>query len=143
MAPQKPSSATARRSFRLAMSDYGAMALLPGLLRAVRKIAPGIDLVVSQASREAMTAKVADGEIDLALGVFGQPPEGVRSTELFEETYACMVDAATVRGLGKLDQVAYLARSLWAATSTCERARYATWSSLPRPRTVAASTMQA
>lgn len=103
--------ATARRSFRLAMSDYGAMALLPGLLRAVRKIAPGIDLVVSQASREAMTAKVADGEIDLALGVFAQPPEGVHCTELFEETYACMVDAATVRGLGKLDQVAYLARS--------------------------------
>ncbi|WP_420993998.1 LysR family transcriptional regulator [Cupriavidus sp. 30B13] len=103
--------ATARRGFRLAMSDYGAMALLPGLLRAVRKTAPGIDLVVSQASREGMVAKVADGEVDLALGVFEPLPDGMRSAPLFEESYACMVDAATVRGLGKLDQVAYLARS--------------------------------
>ncbi|AOY92009.1 LysR family transcriptional regulator [Cupriavidus sp. USMAA2-4] len=103
--------ATARRTFRLAMSDYGAMVVLPRLLRAVRKAAPGIDLVVTQASREAMTAKVADGEIDAALGVFANPPESVRAQTLFEDDYACAVDAATVRDNGRLDQVAYLARS--------------------------------
>jgi len=102
---------TARRTFRLAMSDYGAMVVLPRLLRAVRKAAPGIDLVVTQASREAMIAKVADGEIDAALGVFANPPEGVRAQTLFEDNYACAVDAATVRDTGRLDQVAYLARS--------------------------------
>lgn len=103
--------ATARRSFRLAMSDYGALVVLPRLLRAVRKAAPNIDLVVSQASREGMTAQVADGEIDMALGVFTHQPEGVKSAELFCESYACAVDAATVRDTGRLDQVAYLARS--------------------------------
>jgi len=105
----QPSSA--RRTFRLAMSDYGAMVVLPRLLRAVRKAAPGIDLLVTQASREAMIAKVADGEIDAALGVFANPPEGVRAQTLFEDNYACAVDAATVRDSGRLDQVAYLARS--------------------------------
>ncbi|MCY1291681.1 HTH-type transcriptional regulator SyrM 1 [compost metagenome] len=103
--------ATARRTFRLAMSDYGALVVLPRLLRALRKAAPNIDLVVSQASREGMTAQVADGEIDMALGVFSYQPEGVQSAELFRESYACAVDAATVRDTGRLDQVAYLARS--------------------------------
>ncbi len=103
--------ATARRTFRLAMSDYGALVVLPRLLRAVRKAAPNIDLTVTQASREAMTAQVADGEIDLALGVFAYQPEEMRSAELFEESYACMVDAATVRDTGRLDAVAYFARS--------------------------------
>jgi DNA-binding transcriptional LysR family regulator len=93
------------------MSDYGALVVLPRLLRAVRKAAPNIDLVVSQASREGMTAQVADGEIDMALGVFTYQPEDVRATALFEESYACAVDAATVRDTGRLDQVAYLARS--------------------------------
>ncbi|CAG9175813.1 LysR family transcriptional regulator [Cupriavidus respiraculi] len=103
--------ATARRSFRLAMSDYGTMVMLPRLLRAVRKAAPGIELVVTQASREAMVAQVADGEVDLAMGVFGQLPDSVRGETLFEDGYACVVDAATVRDTGRLDQVAYLARS--------------------------------
>ena len=103
--------ATARRTFRLAMSDYGAMVVLPNLLRAVRKAAPGIELVVTQGSREAMSAQVADGEIDLALGVFVYQPEGVKMAALFEEEYGCAVDAATVRDHGRLDQVAYLARS--------------------------------
>lgn len=103
--------ATARRSFRLAMSDYGAMVVLPPLLRAVRKAAPGIELVVSQASREGMTAQVSDGEIDLAIGVFAHQPEGVRMAALFDDGYACVVDAATVRDHGRLDPVAYLARS--------------------------------
>ena len=103
--------ATARRTFRLAMSDYGALVVLPRLLRAVRKAAPNIDLVVTQSSRESMTAQVADGGIDLALGVFAHQPEGVRATALFDEQYACAVDAATVRDTGKLDRVAYIARS--------------------------------
>lgn len=103
--------ATARRSFRLAMSDYGAMVVLPGLLRAVRKAAPGIELVVTQASAETMLAQVADGEADLAVGVFDHQPEGIRAAALFEEDYACAVDAATVRDHGRLDPVAYMARS--------------------------------
>ncbi|WP_423195121.1 MULTISPECIES: LysR family transcriptional regulator [unclassified Cupriavidus] len=112
---------TARRTFRLAMSDYGALTLLPQLLRALRKAAPNIDLAVSQGSRESMTAQVADGEVDLAIGVFPYRPEGVRETELFDDGYACVVDAATVRDSGRLDQVAYLARSHVLVASPSER----------------------
>lgn len=60
----------AQRSFRLAMSDYGARVVLPGLMRLLRNEAPGIDLIVSQGSREAMLGQLFDGEADLALAVF-------------------------------------------------------------------------
>jgi len=112
---------TARRTFRLAMSDYGALVVLPRLLRTVRRAAPNIDLVITQASRETMTAQVADGEIDLALGAFAFEPEGVRTAVLFDDDFACAVDAATVRDTGRLDHVAYLARSHVLVTGATER----------------------
>ncbi|WP_313819074.1 LysR family transcriptional regulator [Cupriavidus sp.] len=111
----------ARRTFRLAMSDYGALVVLPRLLRAVRKAAPNIDLVVTQASRETMTAQVADGELDMALGAFTYQPEGVRTAVLFDDDFACAVDAATVRDTGRLDHVAYLARSHVLVSAASER----------------------
>ncbi len=85
------------------MSDYGALVVLPRLLRAVRKAAPNIDLAVTQASRETMTAQVADGELDMALGAFTYQPEGVRTAVLFDDDFACAVDAATVYGADRLD----------------------------------------
>ncbi|SDC38414.1 transcriptional regulator, LysR family [Cupriavidus sp. YR651] len=112
---------TARRTFKLAMSDYGTLVVLPRLLRAVRKAAPNIDLVVTQASRETMTAQVADGEIDIALGAFSYQPDGVRTDILFDDDFACAVDAATVRDTGRLDHVAYLARSHVLVTAASER----------------------
>ena len=113
--------ATARRTFRLAMSDYGALVVLPRLLRALRRAAPNIDLVVTQSSREAMTAQIADGELDVALAAFSFEPEGVRTAVLFDDDFACAVDAATVRDTGRLDHVAYLARSHVLVTAATER----------------------
>ncbi|WP_244967839.1 hypothetical protein [Xenorhabdus budapestensis] len=42
----------AHRRFRLSLSDYAARIILPPLVRYVRKWATGIDLAISQASRE-------------------------------------------------------------------------------------------
>ena len=50
------------RRFRVALSDYAAHLLLPPLLRQLRAQAPGIDMAISQASREAMLAQLADGK---------------------------------------------------------------------------------
>ena len=101
----------AQRAFRLAMSDYGARVLLPGLTRSLRAIAPGIDLVVNQASRESMLADVIDGETDMALGVFpGQNSDKLRMRTLFVERFACLADSSTLPESGVLDREAWLAR---------------------------------
>lgn len=84
--------AQACQRFRIAMSDYGAAILLPGLLARLRQSAPGIDIVLVQASREQMLAQVMAGELDLALGVFPTLPQPLRSSLLFEEHFVCVAD---------------------------------------------------
>jgi DNA-binding transcriptional LysR family regulator len=102
--------ANAERTFRIAMSDYGSAAVLPGLVATLRREAPGIALRVSQHSREAMAAKVADGELDLALGVFPHLPDGVRVETLFEEQFACAIDPASLAEQRDWNLDTYLAR---------------------------------
>lgn len=103
-------AATAQRVFRLAMSDYGAALVLPALLRRLRVEAPGIDLAISYASRPTVMAGVQDGELDLALGVFPQLPEQLHRETLFEETFVCALDPASLAPGASLRLDTYLAR---------------------------------
>lgn len=100
----------ARRSFRLAMSDYGARVVLPGLMRVLRAEAPGVDLVVIQGSREAMLGHLFDGEADLALGVFPEVAAELRVETLFEERFACIADRSGLPARGGLVLADWLAR---------------------------------
>lgn len=100
--------AASRRTFRLAMSDYGASVVLPPLVRRLRAQAPGIDLEISYTSRGGMIAGVADGQLDLALAVFGETPADIRRAVLFHEPFVCVMDAAGTAGPLTLDD--YLAR---------------------------------
>lgn len=100
----------ARRTFRLAMSDYGARVVLPGLMPLLRAEAPGIDLVVSQGSREAMLGQLIDGEVDLALGVFPELPSEIQVQVLFEESFVCLADRQTLPPRGGLPLDRWLAR---------------------------------
>jgi DNA-binding transcriptional LysR family regulator len=117
LSPPEFDPSTARRTFRIAMSDYGAAVVLPALMPVLRAQAPLIDLIINQASRDVMMAQVMDGEIDLALGVFpdlapsprSRDARTIRSTILFKEGFACAADAAGLTG-GALDLEAYLAR---------------------------------
>lgn len=102
--------AWARRSFRLAMSDYGARVVLPRLMQGLRRDAPEVDLVVTQGSREAMLSQLFDGEIDLALGVFPALAAPLRAETLFEERFACLADRDSVPGRGGLTLAQWLAR---------------------------------
>lgn len=110
LAPAGFDPATERRTFRLAMSDYGAAVMLPALLPLMRAQAPHVDLVVSQASREVMISQIVDGEIDLAFGVFPGLDRSVRSQRLFDERFACLADAASLGGRSPMDLAAYLER---------------------------------
>lgn len=86
----------AQRRFRLSLSDYAARLLMPDLVRYVRKHAPGFDFAVSQASRDGMLVQLADGELDLALGIFPELPQGIQAQTLFEEDFICLADKAVV-----------------------------------------------
>lgn len=110
LAPNTFDPASARRTFRLAMSDYGAAIILPRLIRTLRGEAPGIDLQISHASREGMVEGLLNGDIDLAAGVLPELPGELRSTPLFEERYVCLLDRQSLPAGGVLDLPTYLSR---------------------------------
>ncbi|MFV2949586.1 LysR family transcriptional regulator [Pseudomonas japonica] len=103
-----PSKSHAR--FRLSLSDYATRRVLPGLVRHMRKVAPGIDLAVSQASRETMMAQLADGELDVALGIFPEYPEGIHVQELFPEHFVSLADESALPECGCLTLDEWLER---------------------------------
>lgn len=110
LAPNRFDPASAKRRFRVAMSDYSAAILLPGLVRALRHEAPGIGLQIVQTSREGMVDGVLNGDLDLAAGVFPDIPAELRTALLFEEHYTCLVDRDSLAPSGLLDLPTYLAR---------------------------------
>jgi DNA-binding transcriptional LysR family regulator len=103
-----PSSSQAR--FRLSLSDYATRRVLPGLVRHVRNVAPGVDLAVSQASRETMMAQLADGELDVALGIFPEYPDGIHVQELFPEHFVSLADESALPECGCLTLEEWLER---------------------------------
>lgn len=102
--------ALARGRFRLSLSDYAAHIVLPELMRRVRQEAPGIDLAISQASREVMLAQLADGELDLALGIFPQAPDEIRLQDLFKERFISLADEAVLPSKGNMELQDWLSR---------------------------------
>lgn len=98
------------RRFQLALSDYAARLVLPCLVQRLRQQAPGVELAISQGSREAMLAQLLDGEIDLALGVFVQHAARIRTQTLFEEHFVSIADRQTLPANQRLSREAWLAR---------------------------------
>jgi DNA-binding transcriptional LysR family regulator len=84
--------ATARRTFRLTMTEVMTVAVLPRILRLIRQLAPGVDLVVLASEAGEVADIVARGEADIGAGVLSSVPEGILSQELFTDTLACVVD---------------------------------------------------
>jgi len=101
--------ATARRTVRLGMSDYVAAVLAGDLMPRLRTAAPGLDVVLLTESRETVADWVADGSLDLAVGVFGDPPPGVRARTLFDDPFVAAVDAANAAIPDPPDLESYLA----------------------------------
>jgi DNA-binding transcriptional LysR family regulator len=88
--------ATAKREFRLSMSDYAADVLLPGLVRRVVHAAPGATLALVSLGRDAALAAIRAGEIDLAIGVYPQGrTDDLRTSHLFDDEFACLADATS------------------------------------------------
>ncbi|KQP49123.1 LysR family transcriptional regulator [Pseudorhodoferax sp. Leaf274] len=103
-------AAQSTHRFRIAMSDYAAHLILPALAGRLRRTAPGVDLAISQSSREAMLAQLADGEIDLALGVFPQEADDTVFETLFEESFVSIADKRSLPPRGQLTLGEWLQR---------------------------------
>lgn len=102
--------ATARTRLRLSLSDYAAKTVFPSVVRRVRAEAPGIELAVSQASRETMHSQLTDGELDLALGIFPEAPKDIMVEDLFPDQFVSVADKAALPAKGTMSLEEWLQR---------------------------------
>ncbi len=104
--------ATARRTFRIHMSDIGEAEFLPGLMHHVRRLAPGVRIETEQLEYAQVENALDTGRIDFA---FGYLPgvEKTRHQRLLIERYVVLGRAGhpvlgprpTRRSLERLDYV--------------------------------------
>lgn len=81
--------ANASRTFTFAMADHAASLILPALAERLEKLAPYIDIRVKPNTNFNAPELLDSGEIDLAIGLFPNPPERLRAAALIEDEYVC------------------------------------------------------
>jgi DNA-binding transcriptional LysR family regulator len=85
--------ATARRVFRVSMSDMSEFYFLPPLVALLDREARGIRIEVANVPVESVSAAMRAGEIDLALGYVPGLDAGCVSQTLFVDEHVCVVRA--------------------------------------------------
>jgi DNA-binding transcriptional LysR family regulator len=65
--PQQAFDGTAKQLFSISMNDYGQAYLLPALLAQVRQTAPGVTLAVHDDEAGGIAARLASGDLSLAI----------------------------------------------------------------------------
>jgi len=93
--------ATARRRFRICMTDASHVALLPRLLAHVRAQAPGVRLEAARIDGNTERA-LESGEADLAIGYVPWLGNAVYQQQLYEQDWVCLANARHPRLRGRL-----------------------------------------
>ncbi len=81
--------ATARRVFRIAMTDASHITLLPAIMTALREAAPGIVLEASRID-DRLPEALQSGDVDLALGFIPAMETGFFQQMLFAQDWICL-----------------------------------------------------
>ena len=101
--------ATTSRTFRLSMSDAMSVEALPLIVRRVRCEAPNVDFVIGTSGPQESCRRIADDDIDLAIGVFPHVPKELLSRELYRDALICVADKRNKRlKNGRMELEAYL-----------------------------------
>lgn len=78
---------SSQRSFTIGSPDYTSYVVLPQLLDFCSHNAPGLNFRFIGYEKDTVGELLEQGAIDLALGVFPQPPQHTNSTPLFQEHF--------------------------------------------------------
>lgn len=79
--------ATAKQSFVIGSPDYISSVVIPPLLEFCKRAASGLDFRMIDFNKDSVGDLLEQGEIDVALGVFPDPPRQTRCKPLFEERF--------------------------------------------------------
>ncbi|MCW5635467.1 MAG: LysR family transcriptional regulator [Rubrivivax sp.] len=83
----------AAREFRVGMSDIGEIYFLPRLMERLAAAAPAVTLSTVRDTAIDLKQALAQGQIDLAIGLLPQLRGGFHQRELFVQRYVCLLRA--------------------------------------------------
>jgi len=98
----------AERTFVIAAPDFLAAMLLPPLLQAAAKEAPGVSIEIVPSTRRGNAWLLESGDLDMALGAIVADAPGIRRMDLCTEGFACAARKGHPRVDGSLDLDAYV-----------------------------------
>jgi DNA-binding transcriptional LysR family regulator len=82
--------ATAKRAFRIGMTDIGEIYFLPTLIDELARLAPGVRMSTVRNANVNLRDEMEAGHIDMALGLLPQLKAGFYQRQLFRQRYVCM-----------------------------------------------------
>lgn len=77
----------AQRDFAIASTDYTSFIVLPHLIAHCRQVAPKLNFRMIGFEKDGVGKLLEKGEVDLALGVFPNPPQDTICAPLFKEHF--------------------------------------------------------
>jgi DNA-binding transcriptional LysR family regulator len=78
---------TTQRSFAIGSSDYTSFVIVPKLLALCQQTAPGVNVRLIGFEKDSVEDLLEQGAVDLALGVFPNPPQQTLHESLFQERF--------------------------------------------------------
>ncbi len=94
--------ATEKRTFTIRTRDVGEVVCLPPIANKLKTLAPNIQLKTMFIPLEATMASMANGHVDLALGVLPSLQVGIHKRPLFEQNYVCVMRRGHPLAAGQL-----------------------------------------
>jgi len=107
--------ASSDRVFRIATTDYGALAVLPYLVPRFAREAPGGSIEIVPFSRDVFRS-LAEGQVDMLLYSDNPVPGSFRTRDLFQETFTSLVrrEHPVMDGRDPGDEVSLESFAAWA-----------------------------
>ncbi len=97
------------RIVTLAVTDYADLILVPPLVAALRRRAPGLTLRVRPLAPTRLVSEIDAGEVDFGIGAHLDAPARLSVRPLFEERFVCVTDPGNPVAASGLTLAAYTA----------------------------------
>jgi LysR family transcriptional activator of mexEF-oprN operon len=87
-------ASTAERAFRIGLADSIEVAVIPGLMARLRKVAPSVSLRLRSINRHTVLEELDTGKLDLGVGVFDQGQTHHKRRPLYTDHFLCLFNPA-------------------------------------------------
>jgi DNA-binding transcriptional LysR family regulator len=98
--------ATSRATYKIAISDYVSLLLMPALMDQVLKEAPGVRVTTSASDARRLREWLEEGECHISIGYYSDLADGMHSSDLLAEQVCCIAREGhpVLRGRVALEQ---------------------------------------